>query len=428
MILSVIRYVKGYVRIRAEGCSPERFLNACRYRHIDLWGLRPGRGTYEMYVSVRGFGKLKPILKKTGTRVHVTGRFGLPFFLQRYRRRRMLFAGALIGAGLLFGLSLFIWKIEISGNRYRTDESILSFLRTREVYCGMLAGKVDCEQVAADIRKEYGDVIWVSASVEGTKLFIRIKENENYAKEKEEEGAEEPAGSDIVADRDAAVLSIITRQGEPAVEKGDQVKKGETLVSGRLEVKNDAGETVAYQYREAQADIVARYDIAYEDAVDMVCEKREYVREGQNIKKQEEYFLRVGDWLFTVGTIRNQHKQYEYYSEEQDLWQGGSFAVPVSFGKRTKVPYRVREEAYTEEEIRRILSERFADACEDMEKKGLEIIQNDVKIYTEQNKACARGTVTVKGGIGTSSPTEILPPPQADAAEAERDNENNGND
>ncbi|WP_333791541.1 sporulation protein YqfD, partial [Muricomes intestini] len=31
MIQSIIRYMRGYVKIRVEGYSPERFLNLCRH-------------------------------------------------------------------------------------------------------------------------------------------------------------------------------------------------------------------------------------------------------------------------------------------------------------------------------------------------------------------------------------------------------------
>lgn len=64
MLLSLIRYIKGYLRIRIIGYSPERFLNLCSHHHIYLWGLEPCGHHYEMYISVTGFRKLKPIIKK----------------------------------------------------------------------------------------------------------------------------------------------------------------------------------------------------------------------------------------------------------------------------------------------------------------------------------------------------------------------------
>lgn len=80
MIWSMIRYIKGYLLIRVEGYSPERFLNACSHRGIELWGLRSAGGAYEMYMTLKDFRKIKALSKKTGTKVRVRRRYGLPFF------------------------------------------------------------------------------------------------------------------------------------------------------------------------------------------------------------------------------------------------------------------------------------------------------------------------------------------------------------
>lgn len=82
MLVSLIRYIRGYLRIRIIGYSPERFLNLCSHHQIYLWGLESCGHDYEMYISVRGFRKLKPIIKKTKTRVVIQKRYGLPFFTQ----------------------------------------------------------------------------------------------------------------------------------------------------------------------------------------------------------------------------------------------------------------------------------------------------------------------------------------------------------
>ena len=50
----------------------------------------------------------------------------------------------------------------------------------------------------------------------------------------------------------------ITRKGNPLVREGSEVKKGEILVSGSVEVKNDSDEVTGYQYRVSDADIIAQ--------------------------------------------------------------------------------------------------------------------------------------------------------------------------
>ena len=79
MIRSFIRYLRGYVKIRVRGFSPERFLNMCSYHNIYIWGLSPVRNGYEMYLSIADFRRLKPLAKKTQTKISLTERWGFPF-------------------------------------------------------------------------------------------------------------------------------------------------------------------------------------------------------------------------------------------------------------------------------------------------------------------------------------------------------------
>ena len=88
MLTRILRYIKGYVRIRITGYSPERFLNLCKYRKIPVWGLLPGRNFYDMNITIAGMKKLKPILKKTGTNLRILEKNGLPcggFWMHRSR-------------------------------------------------------------------------------------------------------------------------------------------------------------------------------------------------------------------------------------------------------------------------------------------------------------------------------------------------------
>lgn len=426
MIWSMIRYIKGYLLIRVEGYSPERFLNACSHRGIELWGLRSAGGAYEMYMTLKDFRKIKALSKKTGTKVRVRRRYGLPFFLHRYRRRKLFFAGAFLAVCLVYILTLFIWEIDIRGNLRRTDEALLSFLRSRDVYCGMTAGSVDCDQIADDLRGAYADLVWVSASVRGTRLVIQVKENEHLSAQTGGK-AQETEGTDLAATQDCTILSIVTRQGTPLVHEGDQVKKGDLIVNGRLDLKNDAGEVTGYRYCQAQADITGEYQISYEDTMEREFEIRSYQYERNNLVRQEELFLRAGDRIFSFGRLKNNYQEYDYYVEESQLTVGENFSLPLFWGRRTAVPCSVRRENYTDSQLQQLLSKRFEKACQDIEKKGLEIIENDVKIYTEQNAACARGTLTVRGPVAGEVPTQILPEPQV-KDQTEREDQTNGNE
>lgn len=423
MLLAVIRYIRGYLCIRVTGHSVERFLNACSHKGISLWGLRPSQGAYEMNITIHGFRQLKPIIRKTGANVVIVRRFGLPFFLHKYRRRKLFFAGIGICILLTFLLSRLIWNIEIDGNLTRTDEMLLKFLDERGVQNGMWIANVDCERIVKDIRKEYDDIIWVSASIDGTKLHIQIKENEDSIEMPEENT--EDAARDIVADTDCIITSIVIRKGMVQVTEGAQVKKGAILVSGQVPVVNDAGETIAYQEQRADADIKGQVTLKYADTQCLT-----YIQKEISKTYKEEYYIRIGRYRFAFGGIKNNYKNFELYSKEIPVCISSNFYLPISVGRRTATMYTPITKKYEKKELQEILSSRFQRYCDDLEKKGVEIIQNDVKIYTGLEEARCLGTLTVIMPVGTPKPSQKIDIPE-NAGETDRSGEetngNNGN-
>lgn len=383
MLLSIIRYIRGYLRIQIIGYSPERFLNLCSRRNIYLWGLKPYRNNYEMFVSIKGFRKLKPIIRKTKTKVVILNRYGLPFFLHKYRKRKIFFAGVLGCIISVYIMSTFVWNIHIEGNYSRTDEVILEYLETTSVRHGMKKSDIDCAQIAKDIRKHFNDIIWVSASIEGTRLIIQVKENTDTIKE---EVSKDQTVTDLIASEEGEVVKIITRTGVPSVSVGDHVKKGDLLVSGRVEIKNDAGEVTEYRYQSADADVYIKTTERYEASLPINYEKKVYTD-----KKKTQIFIRTPKHLWKLGTVKNSYKNSESYTSQEQLKLGENFYFPLSYGKNVVREYTLKKEKRSERELQEILSGNFAVFCEELEKKGVEIIEKNVKIYKEQETAVAKG-------------------------------------
>ena len=147
MLIDRVKYFQGYVRVRLFGYAPERFFNLCSNRNILIWNLEYHDDQYEFCISLRGFRQLKPILKKTRTKLVIVERIGLPFAMRRYRKRKLFFAGVVLCCVLLYTMSLFVWKIEVNGNLHETDSNIIKFLQEKKVYHGLLKSKIDCEKI-----------------------------------------------------------------------------------------------------------------------------------------------------------------------------------------------------------------------------------------------------------------------------------------
>ena len=77
MLIQLRKYLSGYVRVRVEGYSPERLFNLCNANGILIWGVEIHERTYEMFVSVKDYRKMRPFVKKTRTKIILLEKHGL---------------------------------------------------------------------------------------------------------------------------------------------------------------------------------------------------------------------------------------------------------------------------------------------------------------------------------------------------------------
>lgn len=387
------KYITGYLKIQITGYSPERFFNMCAHHKIDLWNLISCGHAYEMNISIHDFRRLKPILRKTKTKVKVKERFGFPFFLQKYKKRQLFTLGLIFCSIFLFLMTRFIWNIQIEGNQKYSQEEIRKALKTQDIYVGQSKKNVQCDAISAYLRKNYSDVIWVSASVEGIFLKIQVKENREHLLKQNNNPVDVP--SDIIADKDGIITDIITRRGIPVVHIGDTVKKGDCLVSGSIPIYNDAKEIVNYQYVSSDADIFARTESTYEENLDT----RHFVLKETGNKRWG-FWIDTGNTRFYFGKEESGYSCYKALEKDARLFIGKQLRFPVSFGILEYRECNQQEENYEKSEARCILSANFQRFCRKLEEKGVQILQNSVKIYTGVEQTTAKGVLIFHEKIG----------------------------
>ena len=118
--------------------------------------------------------------------------------------------------------------------------------------------KINCSEVAAAVRKNFPEITWVSARIEGTRLILNIQEG---IIQKEINSNTSPCN--LLADKDGVITDMIVRRGIPVKKPGDSCKKGELLVSGELHIMNDSQEVLRKEYVHADADIFISRQISY---------------------------------------------------------------------------------------------------------------------------------------------------------------------
>lgn len=418
MIAEKIKFFQGYVRVRLTGYAPERFLNLTSSRNILIWDLQYREEHYEFCISIRGFRQLKPLLKKTKTRLLILEKHGFPFWLHRYRKRKLFAAGVTLCLILLFVMSRFIWSIEIEGNGHRTDDVILKYLESVDVYHGIAKSRLDCSEIEELLRSGFDDIIWASAKIQGTRLIISIQEN--LIANQNLEKPSDLGPSDLVADKEAEIYSILTRQGTPCVEKGSVVKPGDLLVEGRLPIVGDSGEIVSYQYCSTDADILGITLHSYEDSFSLEYEDK--IRTGNT---HNSYRLMAFQKQLKLPGRTHGFARYDTVVEEHPLKLGENFYLPFVWCKEQAFEYRIQRKTYTEEEARQLAEEKLQEFCKKLKQKGVQILENHVIIVVEGEVCRAAGDLKVIEPIGTRQATKITEVQQEGqhTDESDRDND-----
>lgn len=391
MLEKISRWAEGYLGLRIRGYGAERFFNLLKSAGVAYWNLRQKKDGYYFYMGLKDFYRIRPLLHKSHVSMRIVLREGMPFFVHRNRKRKAFAAAVLSFFALLYGMSLFIWNISFEGNRHYSRDTLLDYLAAINVRYGMAKSGISCDELEEGIRSAFPEVTWVSARVSGTRLLVKIKENEVLSVVPEAQN--EPC--DLIAGSSGTITRIIVRQGKAVVAPGDEVGEGEKLIAGQLSIMNDAGEVARTAYVHADGEVYAKTFYRYEETFSQY-----HTVTAKTGEKRHGAGLAAGPYRVRFLVPEFGKKSWNYVSNLTQLRLFGDFYLPVYAEKirgegfvTYERPYRQEEK---EEEARK-LQEYYQ---KNLMEKGVQIIENNVKIQEDGVLWKVEGVVSGEEQIG----------------------------
>lgn len=227
------KFIIGYVTITIEGYFLEKFTNLCTINNIPFWNVkRYGNAKMVGRTTLRGFKQMRFQAKKCGCRVRLEKKRGTPFLLHKYRKRKIFVIGFITFFICIKVASMFIWQIEVSGNKIISENSIINTLNELGIKEGILKDSLDVRNLANLFMTKRDDITWVGIEVNGIKVNVKVVE-----KEKVPDKIDDDTPCDIIALKPALIISMDTYRGTPVAKAGDIVDKGTILVEGIMEMK-----------------------------------------------------------------------------------------------------------------------------------------------------------------------------------------------
>ncbi len=366
-------YIRGYVIIIVTGKSIERFINICSKRQILLWDIvRADMDSASMKASIRGFRLMRPAARKSGCRVHIKKRCGLPFFLYRFKRRKGFKLGLLIFAAFLILSVSIIWDIEIIGCKSEMIPQVMNVLNVDNIGRGSFKMKLNPKDIASKIALNVDQIAWAGVEIKGVKLFITIKDsidapvlinnNESF---------------NIIAERDGLVKNMEVYAGNALVKEGETVRKGQVLVSGKLESKNPE-----FGSRDIHAlgKIMAR--TWYENSLPV---SKVYTQRLKTGKTHEIVYLRFLDSRLKISGGNLPYEMFDTVTIEKPIT--GPFGLKIPIGLTVEKSSEIIEKKIdlTSEEALIVATETAKDDLLKRIPKDCTVVDEIVKQYNGDN-------------------------------------------
>lgn len=219
------KYINGSVKICITGAMPEKFINLCVAERIYLWGLSKENEKLYAWIELSDFYHIRPLVRKSCTRVSVKAYRGWPFLAKRIWRRKMLVLGAIMCLITIQIFASYIWFVDVVGTKATSPVKIAEVAKEHGLKPGVLKDTIQSKSIENAILLTIPEVSWVSVNFMGTRVVIEVVEK-TIPKQ------EDKAPAHIVSDRDGIIMEIIALAGQPAVKKGDTVRKGDVLIKG----------------------------------------------------------------------------------------------------------------------------------------------------------------------------------------------------
>lgn len=295
---AIWHYLTGYVIIKVEGLSLEKFINIMRAYGVSLWDVR--RQSYTILTArVNAFSlpRLRRLAGDLPLRLTVVKRRGLSGAFSYLRRRRKGFLLGLIGAVVLFfALTSFLWGVEIEGvEDSNLRQEIAVQLQEMGIYPGVLKAQMDLSQVEKRLLLDNPEIAWTDVRLRGVVLNIAVREADLPPT------MQENSRQHIVASKDAVVESVVPLSGQAQALSGQAVKAGDILISGIVTF-----EGASPIYSTARGEVMGRVFYSASSSRSLFAQER--VETG---RVATERFLVLGNWRIFLGRTGEEFAQYD---------------------------------------------------------------------------------------------------------------------
>ena len=346
----LLRLIFGYVRIEIEGYYIERFINICRNQKILIWNLKREKGVrLYLNIGINDFKKISNISRKTKCRVKIKAKKGIPFILNRYRKRKVFAIFLILISICIYTSSKYIWNIDVQVEDNLPIDGIEEQLKDLGVTKGKRKSQIETAEIINELRLKRNDISWVGIDIEGTNVIVKI-----VKADEKPDIIDNSEYCNIVATKDGIITKITAQNGTALVKEGDTVKKGDVLIAGYMEGKYTEPRYVHSLGKvEGKVWHTEKIKIPY---------KQEISKDTGNEEKK--FGIKFNNFQINFYKTLSKFKIYDTIYTEQNLKLFSNFYLPISVIKITNKEQVKEQKIYSKEEAKNMGIEELSKKIE----------------------------------------------------------------
>lgn len=388
LIKILFNYIIGYIRISVEGYYIERFINICRNNKITIWNLKRDKNVkLELNIGIRDLKKVAKIAKQSKCKMKILRKKGMPFLFNRYKKRKIFFAFLLLIIMLLGISSNFIWNIEIVEENNEQMENIYHDVVDSGLSIGKLKSEINTKEIINKIRLNRDDIAWMGIELKGTNAIVKVVKATSKP-----EIVDESDYCNVVSDKQGVITKISAQNGTIAVNVGDTVNIGTTLINGWME-----GKYTGIRYVHAKGEIEAK--VWHTKSKKILYNTTERKETGNTENK---YKIKINNFEINLSKRLSKFENYDTIDTENKFKIFSDFYLPISLIKTTNKEIQEEQKTYTIEEAKNLgiqeLQEELDNEIEDKEK----IVNKIINTYEKEDGIEIYVTYEVLENIGTN--------------------------
>ncbi len=384
LVLKFLRFVFGYVSFSARGGFPERFINLCRRNSINLWELKSENSVIYACTGCGGYKKIRSVARKSGMKVRIEYKHGLPFFLNRHSRRAGVIVGICFCVAVICILSTRIWSIDVTGNVRVPAEEIIGVFDELGVRKGASGKQIDIKSVEISALQRLPELSWLNINIDGSAARIEVRERVETP-----DITQDDKPSDIVAAKDGQIVILRPFNGTQEQKIGNAVLKGDLLISGIEENKD-----LTVSFCRASGYVVARTDR------NISVEQKSELKVCKTVSQKNTYIINFLFFSFPLGKTGD-----NAYREKSELFING-VTLPVGITKCTETVNEESTVNLNENQTQLLATLRFFDKCTE-EFRYLETEKSEITASQSKNGCAMNGKFVCIENIGEEIPMEI---------------------